>query len=232
MYIKYNSFEEFKSHKDVYRKAVEKYHNMKQRCYKPNHKDYKYYGAVGITICDEWLKNSEEFYKWLYKNKYYTSEDKVSIDRIDSTKGYSPSNCRLTSISFNTRYIKGLVRNPQKYSNTRLYFEAGRAIPFETIKSRNRANWSKEDIINKPIQHHKVSIKMLKQALNNNYNKRSFLSYLIQFRNNLSQDFKMYGDKSIKYNLYRQAIEIIREYKKQNHLKEAKTDYIERRNYE
>ena len=64
---------------------------MKQRCYNPNHRKYKNYGARGIKICDEWLGNFATFYEWAINNGY---EDNLSLDRIDVDKGYEPSNCR------------------------------------------------------------------------------------------------------------------------------------------
>jgi len=38
------------------------HHNMKQRCYNENNKDYNRYGNRGIVICDEWKK---QFYVFL-----------------------------------------------------------------------------------------------------------------------------------------------------------------------
>ena len=37
--------------------------NMKQRCYNPKNNNYKFYGARGITVCDEWL-NAEKAFGW------------------------------------------------------------------------------------------------------------------------------------------------------------------------
>ena len=37
------------------------YYEMKKRCYNPNNKDYKWYGAKGIKICQEWLENPYKF---------------------------------------------------------------------------------------------------------------------------------------------------------------------------
>lgn len=65
--------------------------NMKQRCYNPNNHRYRYYGARGITICDEWLNDFTAFYIWSINNGW---EEGLSIDRIDNDKGYSPDNCR------------------------------------------------------------------------------------------------------------------------------------------
>lgn len=69
------------------------YHGIKKRCYNAKCKSYKFYGAKGITICDEWLGDNGfiNFYDWSVKNGY---SDKLSIDRIKSNMPYSPNNCR------------------------------------------------------------------------------------------------------------------------------------------
>ena len=64
---------------------------MLQRCNNPKYKDYKDYGARGITVCEEWL-DVANFVAWAEKT--YPNTKGVSLDRIDNDKGYSPDNCR------------------------------------------------------------------------------------------------------------------------------------------
>ena len=69
---------------------------MKQRCYNKNATSYKNYGAKGIIICDEWLNNPISFFEWAYNNGYAKG---MSIERLDISQGYTPSNCTFIPLS-------------------------------------------------------------------------------------------------------------------------------------
>ena len=64
--------------------------NMKKRCYNANTTDYLYYGARGITVCDEWHDFSP-FRAWALENGY---TDELTLDRINNDGNYEPANCR------------------------------------------------------------------------------------------------------------------------------------------
>lgn len=76
--------------------------HMKDRCYNPKCISYKKYGGKGIEICDEWLNDRNTFFKWAFEHGY---NDNLSIDRIDGTKGYSPTNCRWSTSRQQARNI-------------------------------------------------------------------------------------------------------------------------------
>lgn len=65
--------------------------NMKSRCNNSKLDVYEYYGARGITVCEEWENDFMSFYKWAMDNGY---DEKLTLDRIDVDKNYEPNNCR------------------------------------------------------------------------------------------------------------------------------------------
>ena len=64
---------------------------MKSRCYNKNTPNYKYYGALGVIICEEWKNNFEIFRNWALSHGY---REDLTIDRINPYGNYEPNNCR------------------------------------------------------------------------------------------------------------------------------------------
>lgn len=77
-----------------------RWRNMKKRCYNTKSPCYKWYGAKGIEVCEEWRKNFASFESWAVANGF---NNRLHLDRIDRSKHYEPSNCRWVSQSCNSR---------------------------------------------------------------------------------------------------------------------------------
>lgn len=67
--------------------------SMRDRCYNVNHTSYKYYGAKGITVCEEWLHGNAGYKQFKADLGSRPSLD-YTLDRIDVLGNYEPSNCR------------------------------------------------------------------------------------------------------------------------------------------
>lgn len=104
---------------------------MRERCYCPSCNAYKYYGAVGITVCDEW-KDYVAFERWALANWYnqHAKPHQCTIDRIDNSKGYSPDNCR---------WVDSAVQANNTSANICISFNG---------KTQNLSEWCKELAMN------------------------------------------------------------------------------------
>jgi len=72
-----------------------------QRCTNPNCKDYKRYGAIGVTIADEWRHDLLAFAA--YVGEKPPDDIKYTVGRIDNTLGYVPGNIRWETVDQQTR---------------------------------------------------------------------------------------------------------------------------------
>lgn len=70
---------------------------MRQRCENDRCKDYRWYGAKGISVCLAW-QSYIAFREWALGHGYQKG---LTIDRIKSNEGYCPENCRWITQSEN-----------------------------------------------------------------------------------------------------------------------------------
>lgn len=78
---------------------------MRTRCNNPNFHSYRYYGALGIRVCDEW-NDFTAFRSWALANGY---RDNLTIERKANALGYNPNNCTWVTLaeqSANRRFTK------------------------------------------------------------------------------------------------------------------------------
>lgn len=89
------------------------YNNMIYRCYKPKCKHFKWYGARGIGICDEWRNDFVSFYNWAIRNGWVAG---LSIERENVNGWYCPENCKFIPMvdQYNNKVKEDRVgeRNP------------------------------------------------------------------------------------------------------------------------
>ena len=94
------------------------YKGMLTRCQNQNCRAYRWYGAKGIKVCEEW-QNFAAFREWALANGYQKG---LTLDRIDETLDYSPNNCRYITKSANSARMRETYHFVKKENKK---FEAG-----------------------------------------------------------------------------------------------------------
>ena len=112
------------------------WYHMKSRCYNEKDDNYRKYGALGVTVCSEWYNDFLIFEKWSLEHGY---ADELSIDRIDVTGNYEPSNCRWANFDVqinNKRNTLWVFHNDKTKSLMQAYKEECPKVTYQTAKTR------------------------------------------------------------------------------------------------
>lgn len=122
--------------------------NIRSRCSNPAVDSYKYYGAVGIKVCERW-NSFENFFADMGKRP----SRKFSIERIDSKKDYCPENCK---------WADGFEQSNNKSNNVRLEFNGESmnlfqwarkvGLPPKRLSARLKSGWSIERALTEPVK--------------------------------------------------------------------------------
>lgn len=112
---------------------------FRDRCTNPNRKDYKYYGGKGVTYDLSW-DDFETFLKDMGE-----APAGLTLDRIDSAKGYSKDNCRWAT------------RHQQTYNSSRI-----RWIEVDGI-TKSASDWIRATGINKATFYRRLKIGFTEQ---------------------------------------------------------------------
>lgn len=122
---------------------------MLSRCRNPNDTCYGRYGGSGVLVCAEWSD-----FETFFADMGGTYEHGLTIDRIDSGKGYSPDNCRWVEASKQSgnrrSNIFGYI-NGEKLTLTQAISLHGK-VSYDTAKARIRKlGWDFEKAVTLPV---------------------------------------------------------------------------------
>ncbi len=70
------------------------YCGMVRRCNNPKSSGWKWYGARGIRVCQDWMDDRVAFINWGLSSGWQPG---LQLDRIDNNGNYEPSNCRFVT---------------------------------------------------------------------------------------------------------------------------------------
>lgn len=124
---------------------------MIARCYNKNSYSYIWYGAKGISVCDEWKLDYMSFKRWSEMSGY---SDDLTIDRFPNKSGnYEPSNCRWSTMKEqqnNRSNNKTYEHNGVKLTVSQLSdkYNLSMSCIYQRIK---KLGWSVEKAVNTPF---------------------------------------------------------------------------------
>lgn len=73
------------------------WYGMIQRCYYPAAPNYRYYGALGVRVCDRWREADGRGFANFLEDMGEKPAAGLTLDRIDPLGDYEPTNCRWAS---------------------------------------------------------------------------------------------------------------------------------------
>jgi len=127
--------------------------NMIQRCESPQNRDYKNYGARGISVCKRWRS-----FLSFYTDMGARPQQGYTIERINNNGGYEKSNCRWAprfEQNGNTRKNKLITFRGKTQHLAKWARECG--LPVQTLINRiGRLGWAIDDALTKPRQKRKL----------------------------------------------------------------------------
>ena len=96
-------------------KVYKSWQHMISRCYNNGDNKYKFYGGIGVKVCEEW-HNFSNYAKWFYDNCYEIDEP-LSVDKDivnKNSKIYSPDTCIIIPSKINQIFIKVNINGQEK----------------------------------------------------------------------------------------------------------------------
>lgn len=123
---------------------------MNERCHYEKHVVYKYYGALGIVVCDRWRKSFEAF----FADVGPAPSRKHTIDRYPNKSGnYEPGN---------VRWALQIQQNRNKSTNLKIDFRGETmclteaceraGVSYIMVKKRLRRGWDQARAFSEPAK--------------------------------------------------------------------------------
>lgn len=97
-----------RTHNHSYSPTYISWVHMRRRCNDPKFPKYERYGAVGIRVCDQWNNSFANFLADMGERPAGKT-----IDRIDSSRGYFPDNCKWSTPKEQSSHLRPYRRKEQ-----------------------------------------------------------------------------------------------------------------------
>lgn len=120
---------------------------MKQRCNNPKKKDYKWYGAKGVKVCQEWMDSFSSFLEHVGRRP----SPHHTIDRINVDGNYEPGNVMWATMEEqinNTTVVRMITIGEKTQSISAWEREMG--LSKGQVRAREKYGWNIVDAILTP----------------------------------------------------------------------------------
>ena len=118
---------------------------MKSRCNNERFWEFENYGGRGIKVCKEWDESFCNFEAWALSNGYGNA---LTIDRINNSFGYEPSNCRWVPKDYQSKNRRNSIKiTAFGETLSPVEWAAKTGIPYSTIVYRYHCGLSPEKIL-------------------------------------------------------------------------------------
>lgn len=117
---------------------------MKKRCHNPKDRNYPEYGAKGIQVCPKWRSSFKAFLTDMGPRP----SPQHTIDRMDNSLGYQPSNCRWATKQQQARNRPTFVKSVNGKTVVEVAEDLA-TVPAPTLYNRVRAGMSIEKVLHK-----------------------------------------------------------------------------------
>lgn len=128
------------------------YENMHERCELKSRRGYEKYAEKGIKVCGRW--SGKGGFKHFVEDMGDKPSDGYSIDRVNNTRGYEPSNCKWATAKeqANNRSNNIVVKwNGEDMTFSNFLTANGLHSRYATCYGRHRRGWSPQKILNKEL---------------------------------------------------------------------------------
>ena len=138
------------THKMSRTRVFSNYQNMIRRCHSPKGKDYRNYGARGITVCERWQESFENF----WQDMGPTHQPGLTLDRVDNNGPYSPENCRWATViaQSNNKRTNTMVDTPQGRMSLSDAAKAAGLAPGTVYNRLYTLGWPLEKALATPVR--------------------------------------------------------------------------------
>lgn len=128
------------------------YRGILNRCYNENDPNYRFYGAKGVTICNDWRNDPSSFIQWALANNWkkglHIDKDIKCMELGITPAIYAPHTCQFVKARVNLRQANDR-RNYGKHPNIKLsYQDVNEIIHLYETKQMNGVELSKKFNVN------------------------------------------------------------------------------------